>query len=212
MPPISRSLPMPAPFARSVAVAALLGATMLASPLSAARAADGVTQVAQAAMPPAAMPPAAAPAPTSGMTQGSADQGSASQQEKAQAAAGATHGKSETVDQRISDLHTALKITSAEEPKWNAVAQAMRENAESIDKIATEAQAKPARNTSAVEDLRLYQRFAEAHVTSLKNLSASFTALYKAMPEAQQKNADQVFAASREQHQQATAANAASHG
>src|SRR5271169_5568794 len=37
--------------------------------------------------------------------------------------------KAETVEQRITSLHAALKITPDEETKWNGVAQAMRENA-----------------------------------------------------------------------------------
>ena len=48
------SIAMSAPFARSVAIAALMGATMLASPLTAARAdtaANAVIQLAQAAAP-----------------------------------------------------------------------------------------------------------------------------------------------------------------
>jgi protein CpxP len=194
---ISRSLLMPAPFARSFAVAALMGATMLASPWSAARAdtiGNAVTQLAQAAA------PSAAPAPESQGTMSST-------QDKAEAAAGATQGKSETVDERITSLHSALKITPAEETKWNAVAQAMRENAAAIDKLATEAQAKPPQSTTAVEDLKLYQKFAEAHTNGLRNLLSSFTSLYNAMPEAQKKTTDSVFAASREVHQQASGAH-----
>src|SRR5215471_18293365 len=33
------------------------------------------------------------------------------------------------VESRIKSLHDHLKITSAQEPQWNAVAQVMRENA-----------------------------------------------------------------------------------
>ena len=66
----------------------------------------------------------------------------------------------------------------------------MRENAAAIDRVATEAEAKPPQNTTAVEDLRLYQKFAETHVNGLKNLISSFTSLYNAMPEAQKKNAE----------------------
>jgi hypothetical protein len=211
---ISRSLPMPAPFARSFAVAALMGATMLASPWTAARAdtiGNAVTQLAQASAPSNApsTTPATEPQGTmsQGTTSGTMSQGSSSTQDKAEAAAGATQGKSETVDDRITSLHSALKITPAEETRWNAVAQAMRENAAAIDKVATEAQAKPPQSTTAVEDLRLYQRFADAHANGLKNLISSFTSLYNAMPEAQKKTADSVFAASRETHQQASGAH-----
>ncbi|MGZ5165414.1 MAG: hypothetical protein ACXWCQ_33360, partial [Burkholderiales bacterium] len=71
------------PFVRSVAIAALMGSTMLASPPTAVRAEtapDAAIQLVQA--------------DTSG------------------AAAGATEAKGETVEQRIRTLQKALKITS----------------------------------------------------------------------------------------------------
>jgi periplasmic protein CpxP/Spy len=90
----------PAPFARSVAVAALMGATMLALPLSASRAdtaANAVIQLAQGAAP------------------------------QTSAGSGATESKGETVEQRITNLHAALKITPDQDAKWNDVAKDMRE-------------------------------------------------------------------------------------
>jgi hypothetical protein len=47
---------------------------------------------------------------------------------------------------------------------------------------------------SAVDDLNRYQKFSQAHVDGLKNLIASFSTLYAAMPDAQKKLADSVFA------------------
>jgi ABC-type transporter Mla subunit MlaD len=141
---------------RSVAIAALMGATMLASPLTAAR----------------------------------AEQGAAPQ---TQAAASATATKGETVEQRITALHGSLKITADQDAKWNAVAQAMRENAANMDKLVAANRTTPPKNLSAVDDLRTYQKFAQAHVDGLKNLISSFDKLYAAMPEAQKKVADTVF-------------------
>ena len=46
---------------------------------------------------------------------------------------------------------------------------------------------------TAVQDLQTYQQFAQAHVDGLKNLTAAFSTLYDAMPDAQKKVADQVF-------------------
>jgi protein CpxP len=156
-----------APFARSVAIAALLGATMLTTPMTSARA-DTVTsaalQLAQAA---------AAP--------------------QNPAAAGATQSKGETVEERITNLHAALKITPDEETKWNGVAQAMRENASSMDKLVAANRTTPPQNMSAVDDLTIYEKFAQAHVDGLKNLISSFKTLYTAMPDAQKKTADEVF-------------------
>jgi periplasmic protein CpxP/Spy len=154
-----------APIVRSVAIAALLGATMLASPLSAARAEQ-----------------AAAP--------------------QNQAAAGATdtratETKGETVEQRITNLHAALKITPEQGTQWNAVAQAMRENATNMDKLVAATRTTPPQNMSAVDDLKSYEKFAQAHVDGLKNLIASFEKLYATMPNAQKKGADGVFSTSR---------------
>jgi periplasmic protein CpxP/Spy len=140
---------------RSVAIAALLGSTILATPLTAALAQSTVT-----------------PTPV---------------------AASATETKGETVEQRITDLHTALKITGEQETQWNGVAQAMRENAANMDKLVAANRTNPPQNMTAVEDLTTYQKFAQAHVDGLKNLISSFSTLYDAMPGPQKKVADQVF-------------------
>jgi protein CpxP len=146
----------PTPFVRSVAIAALLGATMLAVPLTAAW----------------AQSPAAP---------------------QTVAAAGAIETKGETVEERITALHMALKITPAEETQWNGVAQAMRENSSAMDKLAASNRTTPPQNMTAVQDLKSYQEYAQAHVDGLKNLSSAFSTLYDAMPDAQKKVADEVF-------------------
>jgi LTXXQ motif family protein len=51
------------------------------------------------------------------------------------AAAGATETKGETVEQRIANLREALKITTDQESKWNAIAQAMHENDSNINPL-----------------------------------------------------------------------------
>jgi protein CpxP len=160
---------MPVPSVRSFAMAALMGATMLAGSLTAARAGtvdNAAFQLAQAA-------PAATP--------------------QSPAGAAATSAKGDTVEQRITDLHAALKITSDEDAKWNAVAQAMRENAAAMDKMVAANRTTAPQNMTAIEDLQMYQKFAQAHVDGLKNLISSFGTLYSAMPDAQKKVADGVF-------------------
>ena len=168
----SQAIPLRAPFGRSFAFAALMGATMLVSPLAAAHAGNAEFQMVQAATPPT------------------------------HAAEAATATKGETVEQRITNLHAALKITPEETAKWNAVAQAMRENAANMDRLIAENRKTAPQDMSAVDDLKLYQKFAQAHVDGLKNLISSFTTLYSAMPDAQKKVADTVFEAA---HQSAAA-------
>jgi hypothetical protein len=155
MPHSTHPIAAPAPFVRSVAIAALLGATMLAAPLTAAWAQNAPVKTA--------------------------------------ATPDATETKGETVEQRITTLHASLKITPDEETQWNGVAQAMRENATAMDKLVATNRTAPPQNMTAVQDLQTYKEFAQAHVDGLKNLSAAFSTLYNAMPDAQKKVADQVF-------------------
>jgi periplasmic protein CpxP/Spy len=124
-------------------------------------------------------------APTWAQTGGSA---------KPPAAAAATSSKPETVEQRITQLKAALKITPDQETKWKAVADAMRQNAGMMDKLVQEKRAKAASMT-AVDDLATYQDFTKAHLDGLKNLTSAFSSLYDSMPADQKKNADQVFQA-----------------
>ena len=111
---------------------------------------------------------------------------------KPPAAAAATSSKPETVEQRITQLKAALKITPDQEKKWDAVATAMRDNAAAMDKLVKEKRAKMA-NMTAVEDLKTYRDFTQAHLDGLKNVISAFDTLYDSMPAAQKKNADQVF-------------------
>jgi hypothetical protein len=153
-------------FSRSLAISALMGATMLASPLAvmaADTAAPVVPQPAQATMP------------------------------KTTAAAPTPEATRETVEQRINSLHASLQITPSEETSWSGVAKAMRGNAATMDKLVAEKSSKSPAGMTAVEDLQTYEKFARAHVEGLKTLTSSFETLYKSMPDVQRKNADQVF-------------------
>jgi hypothetical protein len=110
---------------------------------------------------------------------------------KPPAAAAATSSKPQTVEQRITLLKSALKITPDQEAKWDKVATAMRENAAAMDKLVKEKRAKT--DITAVDDLKTYQDFTQAHLDGLKNLTSAFESLYDSMPADQKKNADQVF-------------------
>jgi hypothetical protein len=99
----------------------------------------------------------------------------------------------ETVEQRITSLHSELKITGAEEAKWNSVAQAMRENAAAMEKLAAARTLQAPSSMTAVDDLKGYEKFAQAHVDGLKNLIGSFETLYASFPDDQKKTADEVF-------------------
>ena len=99
----------------------------------------------------------------------------------------------ETVEERIERLHHALKITDTEEPAWRAVAQVMRDNETAMRKLAGDLAPTAGHTATAVEDLRTYAAFGQAHVVGLKSLIEAFETLYNTMPDAQKVNADAVF-------------------
>jgi len=162
---LSHRIAISAPTVRSVAIAAVLGTTFLVSPLTIAHAADG-------AAPPAVQLPQTTPP---------------------QAGVEASGSQVETVEQRITNLHAALKITPEQEAKWVGVAGAMRENAVAMEKLVTEKAAHAGKSMTAVEDLKSYEKFTQAHADGLKNLIDDFEVLYNSMPDPQKKVADEVF-------------------
>ncbi len=112
---------------------------------------------------------------------------------KPPAAAAATGTKVETVEQRITTLKVALKITPEQESNWNAVAQSMRDNASQMEKLVATKRAIPPEKTTAVDDLKTYEEFTQVRLDGLKKLNSAFKALYDSMPAEQKKNADTVF-------------------
>jgi hypothetical protein len=100
----------------------------------------------------------------------------------------------ETLDQRIDMMHAALKITPTEEADWTKVADVMRRNDSDMQKLVADRQARVPHELSAIDDLKTYQSFTQAHVDGLKDLVASFATLYAAMPADQKMIADHVFA------------------
>ena len=104
-----------------------------------------------------------------------------------------SHGsRTDRVEARIKQLHEQLKITAAQEPQWNAVAQAMRDDAQAMQSDITKLRQNRARAT-AVDELRGYQEVTETHVAGLQKLIPAFQALYDTMSPEQKKNADAAF-------------------
>jgi periplasmic protein CpxP/Spy len=96
------------------------------------------------------------------------------------------------VEQHIKDLHAKLKITAAEEPKWQEVADTMRENAKDLDK-AIDKRESAMGSATAVDDLKSYAEIAQAHANGVKKLASAFSGLYSMMSDDQKKEADAVF-------------------
>jgi peptidoglycan-associated lipoprotein len=99
--------------------------------------------------------------------------------------------RADRVEARIKDLHSKLKITSAEEEQWNKLAQVMRDNAAAMQPLIEARREKG--NMNAVDDLTSYSEIQDAHAAGLKNFIAAFEPLYASMSDDQKKTADQLF-------------------
>lgn len=106
------------------------------------------------------------------------------------------------VEARIKSLHSHLKITAAQEPQWQQVAQVMRDNAAQVEKLVNERNAK-LKTMTAVDNLQTYSDIAQAHADGLKKLVPVFDTLYDSMSDAQKKVADSVFRGIAERHRAA---------
>jgi periplasmic protein CpxP/Spy len=104
--------------------------------------------------------------------------------------------KADRVEARISDLHTKLMITPEQEESWNNVAQAMRDDAKTMEEL-IKARTEKSGTMTAIDDLKSYGEIAEAHANGLKNFTSVFEPLYASMSDAQKKTADTLF---RHQH------------
>ena len=96
------------------------------------------------------------------------------------------------VEARIKSLHDALHITAAEEPQWQAVADVMRDNAQTTGALIKERAAK-AKTMTALDDLQSYEAITDAHAAGVKKLTAAFETFYASLSDAQKKDADAAF-------------------
>ncbi len=67
----------------------------------------------------------------------------------------------------------------------------MRANAADMEKRVAARRVRGTQYPTALEDLKIDQEFAKAHLDGLVDLTASFKTLYDAMPDAQKRVADQ---------------------
>ncbi|MPW21120.1 hypothetical protein GCT13_30655 [Paraburkholderia sp. CNPSo 3157] len=110
------------------------------------------------------------------------------------AAASQTQGKArheQRVEERINYLHSQLKITSAQESQWNAFADVMRNNSETMANLFEQRRANP--NMSALDDMKGYAEITQAHADGSKKLVDAFEPLYTSFSPEQKKLADQTF-------------------
>ncbi|MEZ0602089.1 Spy/CpxP family protein refolding chaperone [Paraburkholderia sp. IW21] len=110
----------------------------------------------------------------------------------ASAPAPAAKGSHErNVEDRIAFLHSQLKITSAQESQWNAFADVMRNNGQTMGQLFQQRKAET--NLSALDDMKQYATIAQAHADGMKKLVDAFDPLYSSFSPEQKKLADVTF-------------------
>ncbi len=103
---------------------------------------------------------------------------------------------SERLDARLAYLKTALKITPAQEPQWNALADVMRKQAHDMDARMEQRHAQPqpgAQSATAIDRLQQRQQFlsdAAARTSDLLNVAKP---LYASFTPDQKKIADEML-------------------
>lgn len=104
----------------------------------------------------------------------------------------AAEAKMPDVEKRITDIHSKLKITEAQEEQWSKVAQVMRENAATMEPL-IKARKAQINTLNAVDDLKSYAQISDAHTAGLNKFISAFEPLYAGMSDEQKKIADKIF-------------------
>ena len=97
------------------------------------------------------------------------------------------------IEGRIAFLRAELKITDAQAPAFERVAQAMRENVKDRARLHEQHHADHDKPKSAVERLEMMQKMGELRVQHTQRFLAAFKPLYDSLSDEQKKTADELF-------------------
>jgi periplasmic protein CpxP/Spy len=116
----------------------------------------------------------------------------------AASAPAATHREAR-VEERIAELHSALKITPQQEDQWSKFADVMRENTHTMGDLYRQRVAQ--RDTmTALDDMKQYEQITQANAEGTKRLVDAFEPLYASLSPDQKKLADANFRGSGREH------------
>ena len=97
------------------------------------------------------------------------------------------------VEGRLAFLKTELKITDAQLPLWNAVADAIRANAKSMSEMMSGGMMGSSQTARLPEKLALREKMITAHLEALRKFKAAVDPLYAALSDEQKKTADELL-------------------
>jgi hypothetical protein len=96
------------------------------------------------------------------------------------------------VEERITYLHQQLEITPQQEALWKPLADAMREDAQTMRQLSAQ-RMKGIETESALDNMRDYAQLTQAHADGAKKLVAAFEPLYSSLSPEQKRMADTAF-------------------
>jgi hypothetical protein len=97
------------------------------------------------------------------------------------------------VEGRLAFLKTELKITDAQLPLWNAVADAIRANAKSMSEMSGAMMGSSQTTATLPEKLALREKMMTTHIEALRRLKTAVDPLYAALSPEQKKSADELL-------------------
>src|SRR5215469_2261391 len=106
--------------------------------------------------------------------------------------AGMSMMMAEHVEGRLAFLKTELKITDAQLPLWNAVAEAIRTNAKSMSEMMSGGMTGGSQMATLPEKLALHEKMMTAHLEGLRRLKTAVDPLYAALSPEEEKTADEL--------------------
>jgi hypothetical protein len=112
----------------------------------------------------------------------------------------AAGSQQEKVEQRIADMHATLHITQPQEAQWDAFAQVMLDNAQTMGAVLSKNSATTATQT-AEQVLQGYAEITQQHAENVQKLSTAFHTLYASLTADQKTAADEMFRATVLQHE-----------
>lgn len=105
------------------------------------------------------------------------------------------------VEGRIAYLKAELKITDAQAPLWNKVADTLRDNAKQMDDAMTAMRRDPnAAPPTAIDRLESHAKFAELRAQGTQRFLAAFRPLYGSLSDDQKKSADDMMGGNHHHH------------
>jgi len=101
---------------------------------------------------------------------------------------------SERIEARLAYIKTALKITDAQTPQWNAFAEVLRRHAKEADKAITEMRGHRDDKATVIDRLEFRQKMMVKQAAALEDFLIAAKPLYASLSDEQKKSADELLA------------------